>query len=540
MEQACASDIIRLRAERGRYRYLYRRTLTRLEQQRQSHRQKIEELKAECEAQVAALKAEVVTLKTQVKTLQDLHFGKPGEKRVSVAGDLTRGRGGPQRPRGQQPGHRGHGRRRHPELPCTEELLSLSDAEACCPVCGLPLAETGLESVSEEVQYEVRLIRKRWRRPQYRRTCQCEGLPRLLCAPLPVRALPQSKYADGFWIDVLLFKYEYQFPLERLIRMLDGHGLHEVASGTLCGGIERGARLLEPLHAKIVTFDRSRPRRLMDESTLKVFVEQEGRATRVWWLWQSCTVQTCVFILDPSRSFDVPSEYLQDTPADGVVCADRYKVYQKLKQSVAFCWAHVRRDFVRLGRSERQSLTWALRWLDRIKRLYRGNRKRVAARDRPEAFAAAQREVAGILDEIRDECDRELASTNWWFNDSRRKVLESLKHHRQGLALFLTDPDIPLDTNLAERLFRPLATFRKNCFGVHSPRFGQITAMMLSIFATLRLNGVYPRFFLTEYFAAVASAGGKAERIVEEFLPWDLPPERRERLVRRPAGKDTS
>jgi transposase len=251
-------------------------------------------------------------------------------------------------------------------------------------------------------------------------------------------------------------------------------------------------------------------------------------------------VQTCVFILDRSRSFDVPSTYLRDTPADGVVCADRYPVYRKLRQLIAFCWAHVRRDFVRIGRSERQSLGWALRWLGRIKRLYRANRKRVALRERPEAFAAAQLELADILDEIRGECERELASSNWWFNDNRRKALESLKHHWQGLTLFLTDPEIPLDTNLAERLFRPLANFRKNCFGVHSEAFGQLTAMMLSIFATLRLNGVCPRLFFTEYFAAVAAAGGQAELIVEQFLPWNLPAERRERLVHRGAGKDTS
>ncbi len=456
------------------------------------------------------------------------------------SGDLSRSRRKPKRPRGQPRGRRGHGRRRHTELPCAEEVLALPAAAACCPVCGLALEPTGLESVSEEVHYEVHVVCRRRRRPQYRLTCRCGGVPRLLCAPLPTRALPQSKYSDAFWIEVLLFKYEYPFPVERLVRLLDGHGLRDVAPGTLCGGLLRVGGLLGPLYERIVESDKSRGLRLMDESTLKVFVEQEGRATRVWWMWQSCMVQTCVFFLDPSRSFDAPSEYLQDTPEDSVVCAERYKVYQMLPQFIAFCWAHVRRDFVRIGRGERNRLAWALRWLDRIRRLYRSNRRRVAAREQPEAFAAAPREAAGILDEIRAECDRELASTTWWINDSRRQALESLRHPWHGLTLFLTDPDIPLDTNQAERHFRPLANFRKNCFGVHSERFGELTATMLSIFATLRLNGVSPRLFLGEYLTAVAAAGGQAERVVGEFLPWDLPAARRDRLVRRPTGRDTS
>jgi transposase len=271
-----------------------------------------------------------------------------------------------------------------------------------------------------------------------------------------------------------------------------------------------------------------------------VFIDVEGRSGRLWWLWQSSTPQACVFFLDPTRSFDAPSEYLKDTPEDSVVCADRYVVYKKLRQAVAFCWAHVRRDFVRIGRSQRCNLGWALRWLNRIKRLYRSNRKRVEVRDDPKSFAAAQDVVVAVLDEIRRECDRELALGNGGTGESRRKALESLQTHWDGLTRFLTDPDIPLDTNLADRLFRPVANFRKNCFGVHSRNFGEITALLLSIFATLRLNAVAPRLFLVEYFAAVAQAGGDAKRVVKDFLPWDLPAERRQRLVRAPERTNTS
>ena len=127
-----------------------------------------------------------------------------------------------------------------------------------------------------------------------------------------------------------------------------------------------------------------------------------------------------------------------------------------------------------------------------------------------------------------------------WTTVNRRKVLESMQRHWEGLTVFLRDPDIPMDNNFAERLFRPVANFRKASYGVHSKKFGEITALLLTVFATLRLNGIAPRAFLAEYFAAVAASGGLDAGSVSEFLPWNLSGERKKRLVRKKDPPDTS
>lgn len=540
METVFSSDLIRLRGDVSRYRNLHHRALNRLADQCTRHREKIRRLKDDFHSQVEALSNEILELKKQVKTLQDIHFGKSSEKNVSVAGDLESGRKRPTRNRGHQPGRKGHGRRMHTELPCEEETLELSTEEACCPLCGKVAEKTQSECSSEEVGYEVRLIRKRRRRPYYKRTCQCPGIPRHLSAPLPLRAFPASKYSDNVWIDALLFKYEYQFPLERFVRLLDGYGLRKVSVGTLCGGLASSIEMLRPLHETIISYNQSSHLRHMDETGLKVFVDKKGKSTHIWWLWQSSTPQSCVFFLDRSRSYDVPGEYLKNTPENGIICADRYKVYQKLLQKIAYCWAHVRRDFVRIGRSDSGSRAWALQWLGRIKKMYRLNRKRIAAKNKPEAFARSQAEIVDLLNEMYEECNRQLYSTNWCYNSTRRKALKSMKNHWDGLKLFLTDPDIPLDNNFAERLFRPVANFRKSCFGVHSEKFGELTAMVLSVFATIKLNRLPLRPFLYEYFEAVAKTSGHPDRITSEFLPWNLPVQRSERLLGKPSVLDSS
>ena len=51
---------------------------------------------------------------------------------------------------------------------------------------------------------------------------------------------------------------------------------------------------------------------------------------------------------------------------------DRYKAYQAIDQVkkglivLAFCWAHVRRDFVTVARTWPEQEGWALGWVERI------------------------------------------------------------------------------------------------------------------------------------------------------------------------------
>ena len=54
-----------------------------------------------------------------------------------------------------------------------------------------------------------------------------------------------------------------------------------------------------------------------------------------------------------------------------IIVCDRYSAYKKLARLadailLAFCWAHVRRDFLDAGRSYKALEPWALDWKARI------------------------------------------------------------------------------------------------------------------------------------------------------------------------------
>src|SRR3954447_7086083 len=173
---------------------------------------------------------------------------------------------------------------------------------------------------------------------------------------------------------------------------------------------------------------------------------------------------------------------------------------------LAFCWSHVRRDFVRVGKGWPELKPWALPWLRRIRLLYQLNHRRLAAESGSVAFEETDGCLRQAVAEMKMQRETELARTD--LPTPCRKVLESLTEHWEGLTLFVDDPRIPMDNNTSERRARGPAVARKNFYGSGSLWSGQQAAAMFSIFATLSLWKLNPRKWLTWYFEHCAAAGG--------------------------------
>ena len=61
-----------------------------------------------------------------------------------------------------------------------------------------------------------------------------------------------------------------------------------------------------------------------------------------------------------------------------VFVCDRYSAYKSLAKSrddliLAYCWAHVRRDFLKAARSWPELEDWMWTWVNDIRTLYRPN-----------------------------------------------------------------------------------------------------------------------------------------------------------------------
>lgn len=477
------------------------------------------------------LQVELGEARAEIRQLKAERFGKQSEKQSTHdrSNDLDdpQHRAKPKKRRGQQPDRAAPQRRDYSHLPEREERMDLPEDAKVCACCGKPLEDLGHRDDGEQIEIESVVYRRIVRRKRYRRTCTCRQQPRTVTAPLPPKLLPKSIYGTSLWIHLLLEKFHLQRPTHRTIEQLRLLGLR-LASGTITDGLKRIEALVAPVYAAILAHHVQSAYFHADETRWRVFVEKAGKTGHRWWLWLFAGEESVVYVLDPSRSHDVPQAHF---PADveGVMMVDRYSGYkamQQVKQGklvLAFCWAHVRRDFVRVGKGYPELTAWALEWLGRICELYRLNRERLRQRPGSAEFAA----VEGLLREhvaaMAAQRATELADDK--LREPCRKVLVSLQEHWTGLTLFVDDPRIPLDNNYGERLIRNPAVGRKNYYGSGAEWAGRLAMMLFSIFATLALWKINPRKWLGWYFDACAAAGGNVPDDLESFLPWNLPEE---------------
>jgi transposase len=485
---------------------------------------------------VTALEQTVQQLEGQKRQLQADLFGRRSEARSG--NDRTNDLDDPQadsqktrRGRGQQPGNPGPKRRDYSHLPVREESVELPSERCVCPCCGLPLLRLRDTEDSEQIEIEVAAYRRVLHRRRYRRTCTCDG-PITRTAPPPAKLIPKGRYGISVWVEILLDKYLSYRPTERLLASWRTLGL-DLAPGTVTDGLEQLEVLLRPIDEALKQRNPRGDLHQGDETRWRVFIALEGQEGYGWWLWVVLGPDTVVYRLDARRSHTVPEDHFR-AESRGVLVVDRYAAYKAMRWVkdgvlvLAFCWAHVRRDFVRVGKGWPELKTWALQWLRPIRVLYQRNDRRLAVQKDAAAFGEADGRLRQVVSEMKAQMETELARAD--LATPCRKALESLQEHWTGLTRFVDDPRIPMDNNASERRARGPAVARKNFYGSGSLWSGQQAAAMFSIFATLSLWELNPRRWLTWYFERCAAAGGKVPQDIRPFLPWNLDATKRREL----------
>jgi len=481
--------------------------------------QQLEALKA----RVAWLSQQVFGRKTESTTYTDIEgqnisgsFADPSIESFDSSDVSSQDK----RKRGQQKGAKGHGRKLRLNLPSVEVFHELPQDECCCPKCGKPfLVFPGTED-SEQIEWDVILRRRIHKRARYTPTCNCHAVAGIVTAPAPAKLIPRSMFATSFWVRLIMEKFLFQRPLYRVRKVLALEGLN-VSQGTLTGGLQRLGKLLQPVYALILEHNRQAKHWKMDETRWMVFEQIEGKNNYRWWLWVVITDDTVAYLLEPTRSTQVPKNHLPQDP-EGIINADRYIVYKCLgeKIQIAFCWSHVRRDFVQVRDGYRRLRDWGQKWVDKINEIFHLNDKRLEVLSNPKEFEIRDRALRDAIDAMADERQRQLADPN--LHKAARKKLESLSNHWKGCTLFVDHPEIPMDNNESERRLRDPAVGRKNYYGSGSLWSGALTAILFTIFQTLLKNKIDPQKWLFAYFRACAQNGGCSPDNLDEFLPWNL------------------
>ncbi len=232
-----------------------------------------------------------------------------------------------------------------------------------------------------------------------------------------------------------------------------------------------------------------------------VFERVERKDGTRWWLWVFVTADTVVFRMDPTRSAAVVEKHFDVDRETGalpegrrlVLSSDFSTVYQSLARvegvDPLWCWAHIRRYFVRAGDAHAQLAYWRDRWVERIGLLYLAHRDLAAAepgtdphRQAGEAFEAALADM--------DAARREQAALHN-LHPAAKKVLATLDREWDGLVRHRDFPDLALDNNTVERALRNpvVGQHRKNYYGAQAAWAAHLAARVWTLTATAERNG---------------------------------------------------
>ena len=520
----------------------------------------LREENARLRAENAEQAAELERVRADLAVLQRMVFGRSSERArpepSADGGDAGQGRdlrgsgtGGKKR----GPGARA-GRRDYSHLPRVEVAWDFGGGGYCCPECGTPFTGLGSDHVTEQLDWLVIVRVRADCRRRYRRACSCQ-VPATVTAPGPPKAIGKGLFTNAFLAMLFTERYVAGRSMNSLVTGLTRHGA-DVAPGTLAGACAQAGALLAPLEDAITARSRQSWHLHADETTWRVFAPRDGDGPARWWLWVFLGADTACFVMDATRSGAVLARHAgidektgQLTPDDDdgeprrlVISSDFYAVYQSAGKKAGglvnlYCWAHIRRYFVRAGDANPAQLTyWTAAWLERVKDLYAAHaqlttawaqaaapapREAAAAAARLEEAGAAWDEAIGVIDEARKK-----QMTAPGLQEPAKKALATLDREWDGLAAHRDYPMIGLDNNPAERALRRPVVTRKNAYGSRNEDAARLAARIWTVTATAQMAGLNVLTYLTAYLDECGRNHGKplTGPDLERFLPWHAGP----------------
>lgn len=402
-------------------------------------------------------------------------------------------------------------------LPRIEIIVDIDDQACTC--CGGALHVIGEDRAERldiiPAQHRVLVTR----RPKY--ACRkCEA--GVVQAPAPARLIEGGLPTEATIAHILVQKYADHLPLYRQWQILAREGV-EIDRSSLSAWAGRGAWALKPIVARMLEHLKKSEKLFCDETRAPVLDPGRGK-TKTGYLWAVARDDRpwggpappgVVYTYAPGRGGEHASAMLKGFK--GVLQVDAYAGYNTLAReaevSLAYCWAHWRRDFFDIA--DKGNAPIATEALQRIAQLY-------AIEERIRGFSADERRAARAC-----ESRPIVESMKAWLEQKlpllakSGRMAEIIRYgltRWDGFTRFIDDGRIEIDSNVVERAIRPIALNRKNALFAGSDEGGVAWGVVASLIETCKLNGVEPFAYLTDVLSKIANSGPMSR--LDDLLPW--------------------
>lgn len=385
------------------------------------------------------------------------------------------------------------------KVPVQTVILMPEDAQG--------LSSDQYEIIGEKVTYRLAQRPGSYQVLKYRRpVVKLKGSEAILTVPAPPGILAGSRADVSFAAGLLVDKFSWHLPLYRQHQRLEAAGI-SVSRPWLTQLAQRTISLLEPIHAAQFASIRESRVLAMDETPIKAGRSGHGKMkTGYFWPVYGEHDEVC-FPFHPSRSAQFVTEALGLCRAqDSVLLSDGYAAYERYAKKTgithAQCWAHARRAFFEAQDSEPTAVGDVL---EQIKRLYAieedirtgsltGQAKQL------HRLTYSKPIVERLFEWIEQQFHRQALTPSNPFT----QALAYARERRAGLEVFLTDPDVPIDTNHLERALRVIPMGRRSWLFCWTELGAKHVGIVQSLIATCRLHGIDPYTYLVDVLQRVA------------------------------------
>jgi transposase len=399
------------------------------------------------------------------------------------------------------------------------EEVTLAPEVSACPDCGGTLHSIGTTTseMLDWVPASLRVIRIH--RPKY----GCRACGTIHQAAAPERLIAKGMATAGLVAQVLVNKYCDHTPLYRQAQIFARQGV-DLDRSTLANWVGGACWWLEALHERLAVNVFGSTKLFADDTPIPVLDPGRGRTKtgRLWAYarddrpWAGPDPPAAVYFYSPDRKAERPAAHLSGF--GGVLQVDGYAGFERLTASgdvvLAACWAHARRKFFEFHEATGSPI--AAEALRRIAELY-AIEEGIRGQSAQQRRLVRGREARPLLMVMRPWLEQELGRV-----PPHSTLAEAIRYtlaRWPALCRFLDDGRIELDNNAVERAIRPIALGRKNHLFAGSDGGGHRWAVIASLIASAKLNGIEPYAYLKEVLERM-NRGHPATQL-DDLLPWN-------------------
>lgn len=366
------------------------------------------------------------------------------------------------KPSGQKEGHIGYSRH------VAERIDEVKEHKLDkCPICGEPVSDT--QEVRERIIEDIEQPKTKNTKHLIHR-CYCKKCDKIV-EPEIVEALPNARFGLRLMMLVLILKLDSRIPSNKIVSLLSSVFEIKISDGEIYGILRQLSETFGNYYEELVIKIKEALVKNIDETSWRI----NGKNN---WLWIFINKEVALYVVRKQRSSKIPIEILENQEGK-VIIEDRFSAYNELarvsgcKQQI--CWAHLLRNSKDLSEHYQEA-----KYIHkRMKYIHRN-----AIKLNHKASEEEKEKLLHWMDLI--------ASRSYKSTEVYKFVKSVCRYHRDNLFRFADNPEIESTNNRAESGLRPAVVIRKISGGSRSKDGAEVTAKLLSILQTIKIQTSNP------------------------------------------------